>query len=158
MLSYSISLTHLKIAAQLLSKTNVRDEDECWLFEGCVDKLGYGSINAGGRTVGAHRVSHEVFKGPVGDAHVLHSCDVPSCVNPKHLRLGSHEENMAECAKRERNRTPRPGNGHLKIDADASREIARLADAGMNYSQIGRQFSISAPTARYHHRKHSNAQ
>jgi HNH endonuclease len=57
---------------------------------------GYGLVDVFDRTWKAHRVAwmahHETFL-PRG-AFVLHSCDTPSCVNPLHLRVGTHRENM----------------------------------------------------------------
>jgi len=62
---------------------------------------GYGVIKVFGRFVGAHRFSYELHKGPVPDGmEILHSCDVKACINPDHLRAGSHAENMAEAGER----------------------------------------------------------
>ena len=65
----------------------------CWLWMGTTNSKGYGRISVDGKTEGAHRVSL-MLKGqdPTGKV-VMHACDVPSCVNPKHLRIGTHKEN-----------------------------------------------------------------
>lgn len=62
----------------------------CWLWLGYGTKEGYGRIEFAGRKYLAHRVSYERFVGPVADGMlVLHRCDIPSCVNPAHLFLGT---------------------------------------------------------------------
>lgn len=56
---------------------------------------GYGYTSDNGKMRTAHRASYEIFIGPIPDGdQVLHTCDTPSCVNPKHLFLGSNQDNV----------------------------------------------------------------
>ena len=63
--------------------------ETCWLWNGGRNLGGYGAINVGGRAGGmrgAHRVSYELFVGPIPDGfEVDHLCKVPACVRPEHL-------------------------------------------------------------------------
>ena len=74
----------------------------CWEWTACKDGKGYGGINVGGRLRTAHRVSYELFRGSAEGQQVLHECDRPTCVNPAHLFLGTHDDNMADKTKKGR--------------------------------------------------------
>lgn len=75
----------------------------CWLWTGCVNKNGYGVIKINRKYVRSHRISWELCNGLIPkDLCVLHKCDVRHCVNPKHLFLGSRDENNKDRANKNR--------------------------------------------------------
>lgn len=62
----------------------------CWLWTGHTVGKGYGRFRLDGRMQLAHRVAYELDIGPIPDGMVVrHLCDVPACVNPAHLELGT---------------------------------------------------------------------
>jgi predicted CXXCH cytochrome family protein len=64
---------------------------------------GYGYLSVFGRKARAHRVSWELYRGPIPkDALVLHRCDVRSCINPDHLFLGSQQANVRDAVSKGR--------------------------------------------------------
>ena len=83
-------------------------EDSCWLWMGTTNGDGYGRFKIAGRLVGAHRFSYYLHKGPVGDRQVLHTCDRPNCVNPEHLFLGTHSDNMKDMYDKRRHGNGKP--------------------------------------------------
>ena len=121
----------------------------CWIWRGCVGSDGYGHVRCGAKVIAAQRASFELAHGRAPCGHVLHSCDNPRCINPKHLSEGSHRKNMRECAERHRNRTPRPGNGKAKLSpADAEKIKEMFASGHTNKSALARQFGVTAPRIR----------
>ena len=79
----------------------------CWLWIGAWDQdKGHGRIKVNGVTKPAHRMSYEAFNGELSEGLVImHECDDPSCVNPKHLKQGTQSDNIKQMHERGRNHT-----------------------------------------------------
>ena len=79
-----------------IEKTNT-----CWIYKGLIGTNGYGRCRYYKNPMYAHRFSWLIHHGEIPKKlHVLHSCDVKSCVNPNHLRLGTHQDNMKDMHER----------------------------------------------------------
>lgn len=110
-------------------------EDECWLWMAGVNNTGYGRIRANGEAMLAHRVAWFMANGEFPLRDVLHSCDNPRCVNPKHLRLGSHADNMRDMAKRLR-------SGNRKLSPSDVKEIRRRLASGEKQWDVARAYGL----------------
>ena len=108
---------------------NVEITDTCWLWTGCKSDRGYGKIMLNYKHMTAHRVSCWWFVAPIdGPLMVRHTCDNPSCVNPFHLELGTHQDNMDDCV--ERMRRPKAEN-HYKSQLTA-KQVLEIRDLYAN--------------------------
>lgn len=77
--------------------------DDCWEWVGGLSRVGYGQMTYEGRTHTAHRLAWEFMRGEIpGELFVLHKCDNPTCCNPWHLFLGTHQDNMDDMKKKKR--------------------------------------------------------
>src|SRR5882672_8799966 len=81
----------------------------CWLWTGgTAGKMHHGVFGVRDpegkmRTTYAHRFSWEIHKGPIPSGMwVLHRCDVPRCVRPDHLFLGTQQDNMDDMIRKGR--------------------------------------------------------
>ncbi len=101
--------------------SKVRQSGGCWIWTAGLSKSGYGKFAPSHRqTVGAHRVSYELFNGEIPDGMcVLHRCDNPPCVNPHHLFLGTQVDNVAD--RNSKNRQARGPNLSLAISLGQQR-------------------------------------
>lgn len=76
----------------------------CWIWTGTRNSNGYGILRSEGQSLRAHRLSYEFHIGQVPDGlFVCHKCDVPSCVNPDHLFLGTAKDNSEDMMRKKRN-------------------------------------------------------
>lgn len=86
-------------------KVDIRGEDECWLWLASANSRGYGSFAYEKNNIqSAHKISWAMAKNKnkMSDPsmHVMHTCDVKRCVNPKHLELGTPKQNQNDALKR----------------------------------------------------------
>lgn len=97
----------------------VRKTDGCWYWQvagpngemhdatstdkkyGCF--LQYGPCAFQGYTYPAHRIAWLLWKGPIRPKYfICHTCDNPVCVNPDHLFMGTHQDNMRDMVRKGR--------------------------------------------------------
>ena len=84
----------------------------CWVWTATCNSWGYGQVRVGRKMTQAHRVSWGLRFGPIPDGSlVLHRCDVPCCVNPEHLFLGTPQDNVLDMRRKLRD------NGADKINS-----------------------------------------
>lgn len=115
----------------------------CWIWMG-VNNGVYGKLKIKGKAIGAHRASWMLHYGPIPNKlWVLHKCDTPLCVNPDHLFLGTHKDNMKDAVIKKRfpSRTGE-SNPASKLTEKEVIEIKALLKAGVNQYVIADMYGI----------------
>lgn len=116
----------------------------CWLWMGLVSaRYGYFWLN--NKSKRAHRVSYELFNGPItAGLQVLHRCDCPICVNPQHLFLGTPKDNINDMVQKNRKVQV---YGELHGSAKLSdKDIPIIRESKKSGSQLARDYGVSRAT------------
>ena len=110
--------------------------------------MGYGRIMHNGKYIGAHRAAWITWIGkiPTGLC-VCHKCDNGSCINPKHLFLGTHKENIADMYIKGRDKTPRGESSYLSKltteDVIKIRNLYKYRSAKYNSRKLSKIFNVT---------------
>lgn len=124
----------------------------CWLFNGATNHSGHGRFWDGTRLVQAHRFSYSIANGNIPEGlQVLHTCDVPNCVNPDHLWLGTNYDNVQDKVSKGRQQKLKGSqHGRAKLnEADIFAIRERYAEGDGSYRSLGREYGISHTMIRY---------
>jgi hypothetical protein len=139
-------------------KVDIRSEDECWEWIARTTPSGYGSFSINGKFASAHKMSWILAYGEIPKTKssdyrgtcVLHKCDNRKCVNPKHLFVGTHTDNMKDMESKRRGKTtPQHGehNPQSKLTESDVLEIRKKYSSG-NYrlTDLARIYNIKFQT------------
>lgn len=118
----------------------------CLLWLGHVTTSGYGDLRLNGRQNIAHRLSWETVNGPIPDGlFACHKCDVRTCINPAHLFLGTHQDNVDDQVMKQR-QSFGVRNGRAKLSEAEVMEI--LSAVGTNIA-VGEKYGVSDTVISY---------
>lgn len=125
----------------------VEMSDGCWGWTAYKDSCGYGRMGVGNRSLmRAHRLSWEIHFGPIPDGMIVrHSCDNPSCTNPRHLLLGTHQDNANDRVERRRGAVGKAIHT-TKLSPEDVAEIRNALGGGATLREVGAEFGIDHKT------------
>lgn len=121
----------------------------CWEWTAS-KRNGYGRIGVDGKHLSAHRLSYQLFVGPIKSGLVIcHKCDNPGCVNPDHIFIGTQSDNMTDMHNKGRSSMTFK-KGHTinhKLSVEIIRQIkAEVIDGILNAKQIGQKLGVKHQT------------
>lgn len=129
------------IEVRFMEKVSPEPNSGCWLWDGAHHKDGYGSIGYKGKIRIAHRVAYQIYRGEIpAGINVCHRCDNRACVNPDHLFLGTHQQNMSDRnAKTRQSRGATHGPAKLTEDDVKSIRVT----PGLSQRALAARFGVS---------------
>lgn len=142
----------------------VISEAGCWIWQGKKNHKGYGYVSVCGNTIGAHRLSFLLHRGPIPKGlEVMHTCDIPACINPEHLMLGTTKDNARDCVRKGRKpfqknrelarrcREVQIGekNSFSRLSEDDIIQIRQYSLSGLSQRQIAARFGVTQTNIGY---------
>lgn len=113
----------------------------CWIWPGPYGMNQYGSMMIGGiRTQATHLIIELQTKRPIPEGkEVCHICDNPPCINPDHLFIGTHKENLFDAASK--------GRRLYKLSDEKAKEIRALyAKGGESERSLAKKYGVARTT------------
>lgn len=120
-----------------------KNDNECWIWNRKNIGGRYGKLRWNKKWISSHRASYELFKGPIEDGKVIcHKCDVTLCINPEHLFVGTHKDNINDAIAKKKLIV---GVHSLapKFTDEQVEEIRMLKNEGFTYSRLRRIFNCT---------------
>jgi len=138
-----------QLRGRLLANIKI-DNKGCWVWQRST-KNGYGQLSVHDYPTYTHRLAYELFVGHIPDGKfVLHRCDVKRCINPDHLFIGTHDDNVADMWEKGRGSPPprRYGENNHKATLTDSQveEVRKMRNAGVPQRRVAKQFRVSQST------------
>ena len=143
----------MTLKERLLTHVTINETSGCWEWQGS-KRGGYGRMIVGSRKDGtrksesAHRISYMVYHGEIPDGmEVCRKCDNRCCVNPDHLFLGTHQDNMDDRENKGRNK-PQKGekNGRAKLSEADVLDMKSQRNKGVSFQKIADEYGVHKKT------------
>lgn len=134
---------------RFIEKLAVNYNNQCWEWQFRKNACGYGTIKVKNKSELAHRISYTLLVGEIPKGvEVCHSCDNRCCVNPEHLWLGTHKENMQDRVNKGYTKGIAQGekNPREKLKETDIPVIRELYKMGYDSVVLGAQYGVSSST------------
>ena len=127
------------------SKVDIKGDDECWNWKAHCNRDGYGYHWIKKVIWRAHRYAYTITYGVIAKGLIVcHTCDNPSCCNPKHLWLGTVADNMKDKNNKKR-QAKGEQNGQSKLN---SKQVLEIRSQKLSFDQYAQKFKVSSTQIR----------
>lgn len=127
--------------------SKVDKSSECWIWIAGKGRRGTGKFMSGlraGYTSIASRFSYILHYGEISEElMVCHKCDNPACVNPQHLFLGTHQDNMDDMVKKGRSPRNKPTLGKTLKSKLSESQVRSIRSDGRKLKDIAKEYGVS---------------
>jgi hypothetical protein len=134
---------------QLLARAELK-ANGCIEWQRAKSKYGYGMISFNNRVIAANRLMLILLHGePSTKSVAMHSCDNPPCINPDHLRWGTHQENSRDMVAKGRGKTtPISGPNHhnAKLNKEKADIIRFMLMLGKTKKELAEYYGVGKTT------------
>lgn len=143
------------IRKRIIENSELDIKSACWNWILSKNSNGYGQIKFQKKMQRAHRVSFMAFNGEIPDGiEVMHKCDNRSCVNPFHLKLGTHQENMRDIVVKGRSKrgSEHPMYGRPGLKGSRSKQAKAVEINGIIYgghNEAERALNVAHGSVKY---------
>lgn len=137
----------MKTLAEKIQDKYIVDDNGCWRWTAYLNAKGYGTMFHEGKTLLAHRASWIVAgKELPDDMELCHRCDTRDCINPDHLFVGTHQDNMTDMVEKKRH-VARYGwdNNKTKLSRD---DVLFIRGSGASINTLAAMFGVSRTAIR----------
>ncbi|TGP34047.1 HNH endonuclease [Mesorhizobium sp. M2D.F.Ca.ET.185.01.1.1] len=137
------------IASRFWEKTIPEPMSGCLIWLGSANPGGYGNFWCEGRSRKAHRVAYAIEYGAIeAGVDVMHKCDNPACVNPRHLIAAPTAANIKDAFAKGRLHRRGDKNSKTIIPDNMVPIVLRLIECGVTTAQISHAFEVNQSTVR----------
>lgn len=139
------SSSHTPIIEIFEKKFIKLDKESCWIWKKSINSSGYGTMGFMGKSTVSHRVSYQLYVGEIPNGMIVcHKCDIPSCVNPNHLFLGTHSDNRKDMRSKNRHRDIVGSKSpNAKLDENKVLYILKYLENGVTCKELGLKYNVS---------------
>jgi len=128
-----------------------KDKAGCWIWNGATTNFGHGRIKINNKTLSVHRISYEIHRGKIPNGlFVCHHCDNPTCINPKHLFLGTRSDNMKDAYNKGRIKIPchhgEYAYQHILTEKDVKKILKIKKEKKISEQELGKKFGVARNT------------
>lgn len=118
-------------------------EAGCWLWTASVGSHGYGDLRHNKTYYLAHRLAYQLYVSPIPDGkYVLHRCDNRLCVNPVHLFIGNHNDNMSDMNNKGRQVGGGRGTGRPVLNITVAQNIRAIVKSGVKQKDVAKAYGL----------------